>query len=90
MITLCAGLTLGTPAVEAAAGDDPSFVHGVGQVIKGVFLVLPGTVIDATLTEPPVLGTMVGVLAGVSRAIQTTCAGLAEMSAGFNPWLMSK
>lgn len=70
----------------AEAKPDPSFLHGVGQVIAGVVFELPKTVLDATLTEPPVIGTVVGLLAGTARALQVTTAGLVEMAAGFDPW----
>jgi hypothetical protein len=65
---------------------DPEFLHGAGQVIGGVFFEFPKTVIDATLTGPPVVGTLVGILAGTARALQVTAAGVAEMARGFNPW----
>jgi hypothetical protein len=65
---------------------EPDFVHGVGQVVAGVFLELPLTTLEATLNSPPVLGTMVGLFAGTAKALQTTAAGLVEMSAGFKPW----
>ncbi|MBI3458364.1 MAG: hypothetical protein HY002_21545 [Candidatus Rokubacteria bacterium] len=61
-------------------------MHGAGQVVAGLLFELPKTVLDATLTSPPVVGTVVGVLAGTARALQKTVGGLAEMAAGFNPW----
>ena len=79
------GLSFASPAA-AETQSDPSFLHGVGQVIAGVLFELPKTVLDATLTGPPVAGTLVGVLAGTARALQTTAAGVVEMAAGFNPW----
>ena len=79
------GLTVMTRPVNAATEDDPSFIHGLGQVVSGVVWELPKTVIDATLTGPPIVGTMVGLLGGVARAVQTTFEGLREMSAGLNP-----
>jgi len=70
----------------AEAKPDPSFLHGAGQVVAGALFELPKTVLDATLTEPPVIGTMVGLLAGAARALQVTTAGLVEMAASFDPW----
>lgn len=70
----------------AASEQDPSFGHGVGETIRGVFFEWPLTVIDATLTGPPVLGTLAGCLAGVSRAFQRTLRGLREVRDGFDPW----
>ncbi len=77
-------------ARAAEAKPDPSFLHGVGQVVAGVVFELPKTVLDATLTEPPVIGTAVGLLAGTARALQVTTAGLVEMAAGFDPWGIKK
>jgi len=73
---------------QAAVSTKPelSFMHGVGQVIAGVLVELPKTVLEATLNGPPVVGTAVGLLAGTARALQTTVGGLVEMAAGFDPW----
>ena len=78
-----------TSAASAAAAEpkrDPSFTHGLGQVIWGLTFELPKTVLEATMTGPPVVGTAVGLLAGASGAIQKTIEGLVEMAAGFNPF----
>ncbi len=82
----CGIALLGASAVSADQDADPSFLHGAGRVLGGVCFELPRTVLDATLTEPPVLGTMVGLLAGTARAVQATAGGLVEMAAGFDPW----
>ena len=86
-LTVVLGLILAvhSPA-SAAQQDEPSFMHGVGQVVAGILFELPKTVLDATLTSPPVIGTAVGLLAGTARALQKTTAGVVEMAAGFNPW----
>ena len=73
-------------SVASAESSDPSFLHGVGQVIAGVLFELPKTVLSATLDGPPVVGTAVGLLAGTARALQMTVGGVAEMAAGFDPW----
>lgn len=83
---VAAALVLSAAGPAAAETSDPNFLHGVGKVIGGVLFELPRTVLDATLTEPPVIGTAVGLLAGAARALQTTVAGLIEMSEGFDPW----
>ena len=75
-----------SPPVFATTQAEPSFVHGVGQVVAGLVFELPKTVLDATLTGPPIAGTVVGLLAGTARALQTTVGGLVEMAAGFDPW----
>ena len=80
----CAALL--APEAFAEQKSEPNFLHGVGQVVGGVLFELPKTVIDATMTSPPIIGTVVGLFAGTARALQTTAAGLVEMSQGFNPW----
>ncbi len=80
-----------TVAVAPAAAEpklkrDPSFGHGVGQVIAGVLFELPKTVLSATMDGPLVVGTMVGLLAGTARALQKTVGGVVEMSSAFDPW----
>ena len=81
------GVTLLTSAVASAEQrDDPSVMHGAGQVVAGILFELPKTVIDATMTNPPVIGTAVGLLAGTARALQKTVGGLLEIAAGFDPW----
>ena len=86
LIGVLTAVAAATSARAAEAKPDPSFLHGVGQVVAGVIFELPKTVLDATLTEPPVIGTAVGLLAGTARALQVTMAGLVEMAAGFDPW----
>lgn len=85
---LCAvfGVLFFASPAAAEARKEPSFMHGVGQVISGIVFELPKTVLDATLSGPPVVGTAVGLLAGTSRAIQKTVGGVVEMSEGFDPF----
>ena len=86
-VTVVLGVMLAVvPSAAAEQQDEPSFMHGVGQVVAGILFELPKTVLDATLTSPPVIGTAVGLLAGTARALQKTTAGVVEMAAGFNPW----
>jgi len=70
----------------AAEKPEPSFLHGVGQVLDGLVFELPKTVFEATLEGPPVVGTAIGLLAGAARAAQKTVGGVVEMAAGFDPW----
>ena len=79
-------LWLAVAPICRADDQRPSFRHGVAQVIGGVFLEFPKTVAEATITGPPVAGTMVGLLAGVSKASQMIVRGVREMSLGFDPW----
>lgn len=85
---IAAVVVAGLAVAPACWADDrrPSFRHGVAQVIGGVFLEFPKTVAEATITGPPVAGTMVGLLAGVSKASQMIVRGVREMSLGFDPW----
>jgi hypothetical protein len=77
---------LAAQATPAKRKAEPSVMHGAGQVVGGLLFELPRTLLDATLTGPPVVGTAVGLLAGTARALQVTVSGLLEMSAGFDPW----
>ena len=79
-------LAVPSTSVFATTQAEPSVLHGVGQVIAGLVFELPKTVLDATLTGPPIAGTVVGLLAGTVRALQTTVGGVMEMAAGFDPW----
>jgi hypothetical protein len=85
-IALVVALLWAPIASAAQTHAEPSFMHGAGQLLRGLIIELPKTVLDATLTGPPVVGTAVGLLAGVARAVQATVAGLVEMSAGFDPF----
>lgn len=69
-----------------ASEQDPSFGHGLGKVGGGLIFEWPKTIVDATLTGPPIAGTLVGIFAGAARAAQTVVAGFVEMGAGFDPW----
>ncbi len=79
-------LMIARPAAAAEAPRDPSFLHGVGAVVHGLLFEFPLTVIDGTLTGPPIAGTVVGAIAGVPKALQKVAAGIAEMAQGFDPW----
>jgi hypothetical protein len=47
-------------------------------------------VLHATLTEPVVLGTLVGLFAGTVSALRVTAGGFAEMAEAFSPWGIDK
>ena len=75
------------PAAFAAEPEhEPSFLHGVGQVLAGLTFELPKNVLTGTLDGPPVVGTAIGLLGGAARAAQKTVGGVVEMAAGFDPW----
>ncbi|MBI3321404.1 MAG: hypothetical protein HYZ91_03955 [Candidatus Omnitrophica bacterium] len=84
---IAAAVLLAAESFEAAekSNTEPSVLHGAGQVVGGLLFELPRTVIEATMTSPPVVGTVVGLFAGTARALQVTVGGLVEMAAGFNP-----
>lgn len=73
------------PAAAAESNEPPSFMRGLGKVFGGLVFEFPRTVVQAS-SEAPVVGTIVGVFAGVVNALQTTAAGFVEMSAAFDPW----
>ena len=64
----------------------PSMMHGAAKIIGGLIFEWPKTIVDATVEGPPIAGTMVGVLAGAARAVQTVVAGAVEMAAAFDPF----
>ena len=84
LVIFMLGLSRNAWAAEQKA--DPSFMHGIGKTLDGIVFQLPKTIIEGTLAGPPVVGTLMGALGGAARALQTTVAGLAEISAGFDPW----
>ena len=86
VLAACVLVLMSHAPVAADAQTAPSVWHGVGQVVGGVLFELPKTVLEATFENPPVLGTVVGLLAGTSRALQTTFAGLIEIGTRFDPW----
>ncbi len=66
--------------------ENPSFLHGMAQMVDGIVFELPKNILDGTLTGPPVAGTLIGALGGTARALQKTAAGFFEAAAGFDPW----
>ena len=69
-----------------ATDAEPSVRHGLGRVVAGSIFEWPKTILEATFDGPPVVGTMIGVLAGAARATQEIVGGVLEMGAGFDPW----
>ena len=61
-------------------------MRGLGKIVGGLIFELPKTVIEASLEGPPVAGTLVGLLAGTTRSVQTVFAGVGEVAAAFDPW----
>ena len=73
-------------SAEAPMKPRPSFRHGLATFVGGLLLEFPKTVAEATFTGPPVVGTAVGLLAGLGRAGRNMIDGTVEMAAGFDPW----
>jgi hypothetical protein len=72
------------PYVLAVEQEDaPSIRHGVEQVVGGVLLEFPKSVLAGTMQGPPIAGTVVGALGGVVGALQKTVSGLIEMAVAF-------
>lgn len=87
MCLATSAVLLWAPGVSAAQQQsEPSFLHGVGQMVAGLLFELPKTALEATLAGPPVVGTAIGLLAGAAQAARKTVGGFVEMSAGFDPW----
>lgn len=61
-------------------------MRGFGKIIGGPLFEFPKTVIEASLEGPMVAGTIVGLLAGAARGVQTMVAGAGEVAAAFDPW----
>ena len=72
------------PPFAWAEEREPALIHGFGEVLAGIFWEPPKTVLDATLSGPPVVGTAVGVLGGLSKGIQRILRGLQEISAALS------
>ena len=80
---------VGAP-MTSAASEPPSILHGVGEVIGGIFLDWPKAILQATAVHPPVIGTTVGIIAGACGAVQHIVNGLKEVAVAFNPWGISR
>jgi hypothetical protein len=78
------------PALAAAAPEEPSVLRGAAQVVGGPLVEFPKTVLDATFTGPPLVGTLVGVAAGIAKGLQTSVAGVIEIAAGVKRWGASR
>ena len=84
---VCALLLIAMPALASTEPPrEPSFLHGAGEVALGIVTTFPETVIYETVNGPPVAGTLVGIIAGIPKALQRTVAGVVEMAQGFDPW----
>ena len=73
------------PAVASAAEGEPTFLHGVSRVVRGGLWDPAKTVLEATMDGPPVAGTVVGILAGLFRGIETVLGGFQEIAEAMLP-----
>ena len=73
-VGLAAVLFLLTPPVEAAV------FRGIQEIIAGVFQ-LPVSIIAGTFTGPPVVGTVLGAVNGVTGGLGLVAHGVLELAA---------
>ena len=80
---LMIGMFLATPVVSAEeAASQPSAKRGFIRVVNGLVLEWPKTIVESTKQGPPIVGTMVGAVAGFSRAVVEVVEGTVEMAGG--------
>lgn len=72
-LALAAGLVLAPPAQPAHAFIG-SLIAGVGDLIEGAFA-LPVHIISGTLSGPPLIGTLGGVMTGALQMVASTTRG---------------
>ena len=76
-------LVLIMPATTDAAEEaPPSAKRGFIRVVNGLVLEWPKTIVESTKQGPPIVGTMVGAVAGFSRAVVEVVEGTVEMAGG--------
>ena len=73
-------MCLTTDAAEEA--PQPSAKRGFIRVVNGLVLEWPKTIVESTKQGPPIVGTMVGAVAGFSRAVVEVVEGTVEMAGG--------
>jgi hypothetical protein len=83
---------------EAASADGlGDLVGGLGQLLTGVFAI-PVEAIQGTLSGPPILGTIGGILSGAVHTVGSTLGGVLQVAksivpiaaslAPFLPWVL--
>ena len=73
-LSLLAALVALTPTAEAAV------FRGIGEIIAGVFHV-PMAILAGTFTGPPVVGTLLGAVNGVTGGLGLVAHGVLELAA---------
>ena len=80
---LMIGMFLAMPVVSAEeVASQPSAKRGFIRVVNGLLLEWPKTIVESTKQGPPIVGTMVGAVAGFSRAVVEVVEGTVEMAGG--------
>ena len=57
----------------------PSFLHGLGQMVIGVFWEPVKGIVTGTMDGPPVVGTLVGAFGGIAQGARALVSGTSEM-----------
>ena len=70
VFTLMAG-----PPVQVVHADSNDLIGGIGDIVGGVFA-LPLGVLQGTMTGPPIIGTLGGILSGTFQALGMTTRGV--------------
>ncbi len=84
MMLLLFGLGV-SPAAAQTRPKDPTVLRGVGKIVHGIVFEPVMTLLDSTMRHPPVVGTLVGILAGVVKGLQTTVGGVKELYLATSP-----
>ncbi len=75
--TVLLAWTWASPGAEAS-GDEPAFLSGMARLVAGPAIELPAAVIEYTLTQPLLIGTATGLVAGTIRAVRMMADGARE------------
>ncbi len=70
-------LVMGAPIPKASADND--LIGGIGDVLAGA-TALPMSIIEGTLSGPPILGTLSGALLGTARTLGFATRGLLRLA----------
>lgn len=85
VLAVCSQHVYSGTSEEYIPPENPTLRHGVGEVLYGMFIELPKTTLDATLSGPPVVGTSVGFIAGIIQGAVKIIRGLGEVSKALSP-----
>ena len=85
-VALFVSLVVSGPArAHAGAGND--LIGGVGDIVAGA-VSLPLNILTGTVSGPPIIGTLNGVLAGTFQTLGLTARGLMRITRGAIPIAM--